>query len=139
MTFKKNKFTLYMYESEVHNIMNYGPLVTNSEPYDVDITHPYFDGVPVPSNFEIVEVGGSVFYIEYTGDYKEFGPKIAVEADIEDGVVYFNPIIGMPNCSSLDLEYADSFEYLADIYMKAAKIATYLIKNPLVLDEWEEE
>lgn len=119
--------------------MKYEPLVTNSEPYDVDIMHPYFDGVPLFGNFEFVEVGGSVFYIKYTGGYKEFGPKITVEADIEDGVVYFNPIIGMPNCSSLDLEYADSFEYLADRYAEATKIATYLIKNPLVLDEWEEE
>ena len=109
--------------------------------YVVNQDHPYFEGVSTGSDFDFDFEGGfsingegdrDKFYINYCGSlYPEFAPQMTVEAYMEDGIVYFNPTISMPPCSSEDLTYADSFEYLADLYMEAAKIATYLIKNPI--------
>jgi hypothetical protein len=106
--------------------------------YAVNQDHPYFDSIPMGSEFYIAnefsiegESSVAVIYIGYHGLYKDFAPQMKVVATMEDGIVYFEPIISMPACSSESLEYADSFEYLADLYMEAAKIATYLIKNPL--------
>jgi hypothetical protein len=45
----------------------------------------------------------------------------------------------MPPCSSEDLDYADSFLYLARMYEDAAQFATYLIKNPLNTEYYYDE
>jgi hypothetical protein len=114
--------------------------------YLVNQDHPYFEGIPgsyfdIDSEFSINGEGDrttfSVGY--YGGHYPEFAPKITVEADMEDGIVYFNPTISMPPCSSEDLDYGDSFLYLADMYKEAAQFATYLIKNPLNTEYYYDE
>lgn len=106
--------------------------------YMVNQDHPYFDSASgyyfrIDSDFYIRGEGDrTTFSVGYYGNhYPEFAPQVTVEAYMENGIVYFNPTISMPPCSSEDLDYADSFLYLADMYEDAAKFATYLIKNPL--------
>lgn len=115
--------------------------------YAVNQDHPYFEGIPsgpdfyIDSDFSITEEGDCAeFCIGCSGcRYEAFAPQISVKACMEDGVVYFTPTISMPPCSSDDLDFADSFEYLASLYMEAAKIATYLIKNPLETEYYYDE
>jgi len=112
----------------------------------VNQDHPYFENIPgryfyIDSEFSIEEDGDRAeFSVKYYGDtYRKFAPRIKVEADMDNRVVYFNPAISMPPCSSEDLDYADSFFYLADMYKQAAEFATYLIKNPIHVDYYMDD
>lgn len=114
--------------------------------YAVNQEHPYFSDIPgqhfyINSDFYIRGEGDKVkFSVKYYGkSHNEFAPQITVEADMENGIVYFNPTISMPPCSSSDLEYYDDFRYLSDMYKEAAEFATYLIANPLNTEYYYDE
>lgn len=101
--------------------------------------HPYFDGVPPLDCMDISGHGINPVFT-YTGAYPEFGPKMTVTPDTDErGRIWFVPTIWMPKCNGDQLDYWDSFKYLADRYAEVAAFASYLMDNPLIPEQWEDE
>lgn len=104
-----------------------------------DDLHPYFEGVPLPSCLEMTGTGLAPKF-KYVGAYPEFGPRFSVEQDKDaKGRIWFVPTISMPECNGDQLDYYDSFIYLANRYAEVAQLATYFMESPLVLEDWEDE
>lgn len=101
-----------------------------------DRLHPYFNSVGSyadDAGFELTGVGVHPIFTQTKG---EFYPTLEVEVTEDNGIYYFNPILSMPTLKGDDMDYYDSMEYYADKLGRAAKLCSYLMKNPLDSNEW---
>ena len=80
--------------------------------------------------------------IELISD-EEMMPKLTVWLDTSEmnkkGIVHYECEASFPTIKSLDLEFADSAEYWTDRWSDVSKFITWLLKNPIILDQWEED
>lgn len=84
----------------------------------------------------------AVIILEASKD-KDILPKLTCWFDTnssgDDNIIYYQCKAEYPDISTEDLEYDDSAEYITDKWAKVAKFITWMMKNPIELDKWEED
>ena len=72
-------------------------------------------------------------------DDKDLMPTILVKREDDGEDVWFTPTMKFPEkLSSDDVDYADSFEYYMEKWVKASKFCTYLLKNHYTVGMYED-
>lgn len=98
------------------------------------------EGEAYHANYDMGWKGNNPVFTVRSDRYKEFFPEISTHIEEEDGKAYVVPVMKFPSSiDGDDLDYADSFEYIADAVKQAAKFCTYLMQHPLDLSAWEDE